>query len=242
MHNPRRVHALIAVAAALLIAPAVTRLAFAEEAGPIKDTMCNAVGCSKGDQKCAEVKGEVKDPLNRGQRRRHLALLRKGPGVLMQSRWNRRVVAGCWLTVGFTASASCGAARPSGSDTWAQRAVATLGADDGYLFVFSPFNCALRQRQIEAINELAGRTRRTGIVLSVGHEVADSAVARAAVVALDIRLRSVPLATTPLGRAGRAAGFTVPTAIAIRGGQVVSVVSGRDAERIDTWLEWLERR
>jgi hypothetical protein len=52
--------AIVAVAAAY---PALSRPA---HAGPIKDIMCNAVGCSKGERKCADVKGEIKDPLGTG--------------------------------------------------------------------------------------------------------------------------------------------------------------------------------
>ena len=123
---------------------------------------------------------------------------------------------------------------------WNDLVVASLEASDGYLFVFSPFNCSLRSAQITAMNELAIRRRRTGRILTVGHELADSNAAADAVRALGIRLPTRPLASTPLGR-GHAAGLSAPLAIAIRHRRVVAVLAGPEAERLHTWIAWLEQ-
>jgi hypothetical protein len=141
----------------------------------------------------------------------------------------------------MTALIAASACRPT-EDSWARRAAQTLGASDGYVFVFSPFNCSLKAEQIDAMNELATRQRRSGRVLTVGHEIADSATASEAVADLGIRLRASPLAATPLGRSSQPAGLHVPLVIAIRDGEVIAILSGADAGRLDTWLAWLEHR
>jgi hypothetical protein len=128
----------------------------------------------------------------------------------------------------------------SGDQAWSRHAVAALGAPDGYLFVFSPFNCALRSEQIAAMNVLADRRRRTGRVLTVGHELSDSIVAADAMARLGVRLDVRPLATSAL-RSRPRAGLNAPLAIAIRNGEVIAVLSGSLAERLDTWLAWLEQ-
>ncbi|HET9426532.1 MAG TPA: hypothetical protein VFO55_14265 [Gemmatimonadaceae bacterium] len=120
--------------------------------------------------------------------------------------------------------------------------MATLGAAEGYLFVFSPFNCALRAPQIAALNALSERSRRSGRLLSIGHELADSAAARRATKELGIRLKTGPLATTRLGASLGTVGLTTPFAIAIRENRVVAVLSGADTQRIDSWLAWIEHR
>jgi hypothetical protein len=142
----------------------------------------------------------------------------------------------------LVATAACGAPGSSVDDLWSRRAVATLGARDGYLFVFSPFNCSMREAQIDALNALASRQRRSGLILTTGHEEADSAIASRLVGDLGLRLRARPLAMTPLGQNGARAGLRAPIAIAIRGGEVVAVLSGADLDRLDGWLDWLEHR
>ena len=144
--------------------------------------------------------------------------------------------------VALVATAACVSAGPTVDDPWSRRAVATLGARDGYLFVFSPFNCSLRAPQIEALNALAARQRRSGRVLTIGHEVADSAIASRLVVDLGLRIPTQPLAITSLGRGGAQAGLRAPIAIAIRGGEVVALLSGSDLDRLEGWLDWLEHR
>ncbi|HET9426531.1 MAG TPA: hypothetical protein VFO55_14260 [Gemmatimonadaceae bacterium] len=58
---------LAAAIAATIPAATLTAHAYEDaEAGPIKDIMCAAVQCSKGNTKCADVKGEMKDPTGRG--------------------------------------------------------------------------------------------------------------------------------------------------------------------------------
>ena len=144
--------------------------------------------------------------------------------------------------IALVATAACVSPGPSIDDAWSRRAIATLGARDGYLFVFSPFNCSLRAPQIEALNALGARQRRSGRILTIGHAVADSAIASRLVVDLGLRIPAQPLAMTPLGQGSARAGLRAPIAIAIRGGEVVAVLSGSDLDRLDGWLDWLEHR
>jgi hypothetical protein len=56
------------IAAAMAAAAPAGRLAASPiggdgETGPIKDSACKLVGCSKGDLMCAQAHGEVSDPL-----------------------------------------------------------------------------------------------------------------------------------------------------------------------------------
>jgi hypothetical protein len=140
------------------------------------------------------------------------------------------------------ATAACVSPRPTAEDFWSRRAVATLGARDGYLFVFSPFNCSLRAPQIDALNALAARQRRSGRILTIGHELADSTIASRMIADLGLRIPAQPLAATPLGHSRARAGLRAPIAIAIRGGEVVALLSGSDLDRLDGWLDWLEHR
>lgn len=143
------------------------------------------------------------------------------------------------LSAGVLLGVAC--ARPDRGD-WTRDAIATLGAMDGYLFVFSPFNCALRQPQIDALNALATRARRAGKILTIGHELGDTAIARQTVAALGIRMVSMPLAATAFGRSPETRSLGFPLAVAIRGGQVIATLSGSEAERIDDWVAWVEHR
>jgi hypothetical protein len=142
-------------------------------------------------------------------------------------------------SLAFALAMACTPPKP-GHPLWSERAVASLGADDGYLFVFSPFNCSLRAPQIRAMNELARRHRRSGRILTIGHALSDSTTAAQAVAELGILLQSRPLATTALG-GSPVAGLIGPLAIAIRHGKVIAILAGANAERIDTWLAWLEQ-
>jgi hypothetical protein len=132
--------------------------------------------------------------------------------------------------------------QPMPEDSLARRAVATLGARDGYVFVFSPFNCSLRGEQIDLMNELAARRRRTGVILTaVSSDISDSTAA-AAVSGLGLRMRTLSLARSPLRAITSRDRLRLPLAIALRRGEVVGILSGDDAERVDTWIAWLEQR
>jgi hypothetical protein len=147
------------------------------------------------------------------------------------------------LSAGVLLSPAClSSTTPDRENDWTRRAVATLGAKDGYLFVFSPFNCGLREAQIDALNALAHRSRRTGKVLTIGHELVDSAIARRAVTELGITMPSIALGATPFGSSRETRSLGVPLAIAIRDGQVIATLAGADVERIDRWIAWIEHR
>ena len=141
------------------------------------------------------------------------------------------VLAGTLLTATCT-SVDHGSLRLEGA------ARAALGARDGYVFVFSPIDCSLRQEQIDRLNILAARARRSGVILTTG-PIDDSTAARA-VALLGIRMRTAPLAVTTLSAAIDAAQLRLPLAIAIRHGRVIGVLAGQEAERLDAWVSWLE--
>lgn len=121
------------------------------------------------------------------------------------------------------------------------RAVETLGARDGYVFVFSPLNCSLAQEQIDALNAIATRTRRSGILLTLGPSDFDDSTSAAAVARLGLRMKSMVLTRSPLRGLVDRGQMAAPIAIALRGGRVVGVVAGEYAERVETWIEWMEQ-
>ena len=156
-----------------------------------------------------------------------------------QLRWFQHIRA---MSAGVLFAPACSSPSGLAPNQWTRQAVAALGEKSGYLFVFSPFNCALREPQIEALNAQAHRTRRSGRILTIGHGLDDTATARRAVEALGIDMKTVALATTPFGRAPETQSLGRPLAIAIRDGQVIAILSGADAGRIDAWIAWLEHR
>jgi hypothetical protein len=130
---------------------------------------------------------------------------------------------------------------PQSTPSLGSRAVETLGARDGYVFVFNPLNCSLAQEQIDALNAIATRTHRSGILLTLGPSNFDDSTSAAAVARLGLRMKSVVLARTPLRGLVDRGQMAAPVVIALRGGRVVGIVAGGYAERVDTWIEWLEQ-
>jgi hypothetical protein len=57
---------LIAATIAVALPPSSVLAHSSKNPVSIKDIMCAAVQCSKGTTKCADVKGEMKDPTGRG--------------------------------------------------------------------------------------------------------------------------------------------------------------------------------
>jgi hypothetical protein len=106
--------------------------------------------------------------------------------------------------------------------------------------VFSPFNCSLRKEQIDFMNALAGRSRRSGIVLTLGPGVIEDSIAAKAVAALGIRLKTRTLARSPLRELIAVDRLSVPLTIAIRRGRIIGMLAGESAERLDSWITWLE--
>jgi hypothetical protein len=147
-----------------------------------------------------------------------------------------------WLALAVVLTSACrGQPGPEG-DSLRHRAVAALGAPDGYVFVFSPFNCSLQAAQIDAMNLIAERTRRSGVILTVAPgEVADSVTA-GAVARLGLRMKAQPLARSPLRDVTTNEQLRLPLVIAVRGGQVIGVLAGDNVNRLDSWLAWLEQR
>ena len=143
------------------------------------------------------------------------------------------------LAIQVTALVMAVACRPAEA-ALAGNAVSTLGAPDGYVFAVSPFNCFLGRRQVEALNALAARTRRSGVILASGGAAVDDATAAAAVGALGIRMRTRRLAGSAIGRELNRLGWNPPVVIAIRHGAVVGVLTGEQAQTLDTWIAWLE--
>lgn len=147
----------------------------------------------------------------------------------------------CFFMANLLVAAACHRADlPSGA-AFDGRAVTALGAQDGYLFVFSPFNCSLKASQIDAINLIAQRTRRSGVILTAGFASVDSLTAADAVAQLGIHMRFVPLTNTSLATYVGGGGMQLPLVIAIRGGRVIGLLAGPDAERLDGWIAWLEQ-
>src|SRR3982751_1578338 len=97
------------------------------------------------------------------------------------------------LAAGVLATA-CSAlpARPS----FRERIATVLESPDGYVFVFSPFNCSLQGSQIDEMNLLASRTRRSGIVLATGPAGLSDSAAAAAVARLGVKLKARALEGT----------------------------------------------
>jgi hypothetical protein len=121
-----------------------------------------------------------------------------------------------------------------------QAIVSTLGADDGYIFVINPFNCMLRQPQIDAMNALAQRHRRGGKVLMAGFDAVDSIAGVEALRDMGITLPASPLETSPLAKSGTFKSMGWPVSFALRDGNVISVLGGGEAERFGSWIAWLE--
>lgn len=147
-----------------------------------------------------------------------------------------------WLVLTGAIAVACQGQPRSGGESLRRRAVTALGARDGYVFVFSPFNCSLQAEQIQAMNMVAARTRRSGIILTVAPgEVADSVTA-GAVARLGLRMKTLPLARSPLRDVLTSEQLRLPLVIAVRGGQVIGVLAGENVDRLDSWLAWLEQR
>jgi hypothetical protein len=121
-----------------------------------------------------------------------------------------------------------------------RRAAEALGARDGYVFVFSPFNCSLQQEQIDALNTIAARKRRSGIILTIGPGNLDDATSANAVAKLGLRMRSKVLMRSALRGLIERERMESPIVIALRSGRVIGTLSGESAERVDSWIEWLE--
>jgi len=143
-------------------------------------------------------------------------------------------------TGGFAAGGCAGRANAEPTRDDRAAVVAALGSNDGYLFVFNPFNCVLRQRQILAINALKKRSRRSGRVLMAGFDLGDSLVARKAFEELGIELPSAPLATSPVAESHAFRSMGWPLVLAVRDGRVIAALSGEATDRLDTWMAWLE--
>jgi hypothetical protein len=137
---------------------------------------------------------------------------------------------------------ACAGSGQRGDASFRERAVSALGGPDGYVLVFSPFNCTLTGAQIDAINALAARRRRSGIILAFSPSPADDSTAATAVARLGIRMTTRSLRESPLRDVGTRDGLRLPIAIAIRHGEVIAMTSGESAERLDSWLSWLEQR
>jgi hypothetical protein len=147
-----------------------------------------------------------------------------------------------WLVLATVLSSACRGQPGPERESLRQRAVAALGARDGYVFVFSPFNCSLQASQIDAMNLVAARARRSGIILTVAPgEVADS-VSATAVARLGLRMKVRSLARSPLRDVMTDEQLRLPLVIAIRGGQVIGMLAGDSVDRLDSWLAWLEQR
>lgn len=120
--------------------------------------------------------------------------------------------------------------------------VETLGARDGYLFVFNPYNCTLREAEIEMMRELGARSRRSGKVLTLGHDVGDSTAARRAAEDMGVTLPVGSYASTRLRGSRFMRTIGSPAVIAIRNGQVIATLSGEDFKRSAAWIRWLEHQ
>jgi hypothetical protein len=123
-----------------------------------------------------------------------------------------------------------------------ERLETVLGSGDGYVFVFSPFNCSLQGDQVDEMNTLAARTRRSAIVLATGPANLSDSAAASAVARLGIRLKARSLAGTDLEDLAEDTSLGMPLVLAIRHGEVIGILSGATAERLDTWIPWLENR
>jgi hypothetical protein len=133
---------------------------------------------------------------------------------------------------------ACGPTKP----VLSAAAVSALGARDGYVFVVSPFNCSLNASQIDALNDLARRTRRSGVILAAGGAAVSDSVAAAAIADLGIRMRTRRLAESDVDRALANLGWRPPIVIALQHGEIVGTLSGEHAQMLDTWIPWLERQ
>jgi hypothetical protein len=129
-----------------------------------------------------------------------------------------------------------------GNKPLSERIATVLESRDGYVFVFSPFNCSLQARQIDEMNVLASRARRSGVVLATGPSGLSDSAAVAAVDRLGIKLKARALERSGLEYLVHDQSFDMPMVIAIRQGAIIGILSGASAERLDTWIPWLERR
>jgi hypothetical protein len=149
------------------------------------------------------------------------------------------VIVGAGLAVAVTAA---GAPRrgDASPDTARAVVVTALGATDGYIFVLNPFNCVLREAEIETMQRLALRHRRSGRVLTMGHDASDSATARRAAVELGVTLPVSPLGASSLANSPLLRSIGTPAVIAVRNGRVIGTLAGVDFERSAEWIRWIE--
>jgi hypothetical protein len=142
-------------------------------------------------------------------------------------------------TVAMVALAtSCGTASPRLTEA----VLSALGGRDGYVFVVSPFNCVLGGNQIDALNAIGSRHRRSGVMIVSGGAAGNDSAAVAAAAGLGIRMRTTGLTGTHIERELKRMGWQPPLVVAVQRGEIVGLLRGEEVRRLDTWVAWLERQ